>query len=232
MARPDSPVILEAAINGMTSKEKNPNALREPEEIVREASPATLGATIVHAHNSDIALAGDEAARDCLRAWRPILEARPDALWYPTLTASPDMAGKLAHIEQIAREDSAAHVRLDPGSTNIGAPGPTACPSAASTASPTTTSATPSRSASASAWGPPWGIYEPNALRTTPAWQRAGKLPAGSMVKLYWRPLRLDGDDARRELRPRADRVRAARLPRHARGVGAALVGLGLGRAT
>lgn len=34
--------------------------------------------------------------------------------------------------------------------------------------------------------GPALGIYEPNALRTNLAWQRAGKLPAGTMVKLYF----------------------------------------------
>ena len=33
----DTPVILEAAINGMTSKEKNPNAPRSHDEIQREA---------------------------------------------------------------------------------------------------------------------------------------------------------------------------------------------------
>ena len=187
MARPDSPVILEAAINGMTSKEKNPNAPREPEEIVREALACyALGATIVHAHNSDIALAGDEAARDYLRAWRPILEARPDALWYPTLTASPDMAGKLAHIEQIAREIPLRMCAFDPGSTNIGAPGPDGLPVGGVYG----VSYDDVRYAFAFCerlgMGPALGIYEPNALRTTLAWQRAGKLPAGSMVKLYF----------------------------------------------
>ena len=92
-ATPDTPVILEAAINGMTSKEKNPHAPRSHDEIQRDALRCyELGATIVHAHNADIALAGREAADDYLTAWRPILDERPDALWYPTLTASPTMA--------------------------------------------------------------------------------------------------------------------------------------------
>ena len=33
----DTPVILEAAINGMTTKEKNPNSPCSPEEIERDA---------------------------------------------------------------------------------------------------------------------------------------------------------------------------------------------------
>jgi uncharacterized protein (DUF849 family) len=34
--------------------------------------------------------------------------------------------------------------------------------------------------------GPSLAIYEPGFLRTTLAWYRAGKLPAGAMVKLYF----------------------------------------------
>ena len=48
MSRKDTPVIIEAAINGMTSKEKNPNAPRAPEEITAEALLCLeLGATII-----------------------------------------------------------------------------------------------------------------------------------------------------------------------------------------
>ena len=74
MSRKDTPVIIEAAINGMTSKEKNPNAPRTPEEISTEALLCLeLGATIIHVHNSDIELTGRAAADDYLAAWRPRL---------------------------------------------------------------------------------------------------------------------------------------------------------------
>ena len=57
MPSAERPVILEAAINGMTSKEKNPNSPRSHDEIERDALRCfEMGATIVHAHNSDIAL--------------------------------------------------------------------------------------------------------------------------------------------------------------------------------
>ena len=79
MSRSDGPVILEAAINGMTSTEKNPHSPREAEDITRDALRCfELGATIVHAHNSDMALVGQAAADDYLKAWRPVFEARPD----------------------------------------------------------------------------------------------------------------------------------------------------------
>src|SRR5512134_1985076 len=101
----ESPVILEAAINGGTTPEKNPRVPRSHAEIARDALRCfELGAAIVHAHNSSYTLAGKAAADDYLAAWRGVLRAKPDALWYPTLTAGPGMAAMLAHLEPIQRE--------------------------------------------------------------------------------------------------------------------------------
>ena len=187
MSTPATPVIIEAAINGMTSKEKNPHAPRSPEEIREEALRCyALGATIVHAHNSDIMLTGQAAAEDYLEAWRPILSERPDALWYPTLTGAPDMAGKLDHVERIAEVVPLRMCAFDPGSTNIGQPGPDGLPVGGVYG----VSYDDCRYAFAFCerlrMGPALGIYEPNSLRTTLAYHRAGKLPAGSMVKFYF----------------------------------------------
>ena len=183
----ESPVILEAAINGMTTLEKNPRVPQGPAAIAAEALRAfELGASIVHAHNRDIFLTGREAADDYLEAWRPVLAARPDALWYPTLTGAPEMAGRLEHIELIAREIPVRMCAFDPGSTNIGMPGPDGLP----TGGVYGVSYDDIRSAFAfcetHGMGPALGIYEPNALRTTLAYQKAGRLPAGTMVKLYF----------------------------------------------
>jgi 3-keto-5-aminohexanoate cleavage enzyme len=187
MPRAETPVILEVAINGLTSKAKNPNAPRTPEEITRESLRAfALGASIVHAHNGDIALTGQAAADDYLAAWRPILAEAPDALWYPTLTSASSMAGKLEHIERIAREVSVPMCAFDPGSTNIGAPGPGGLPVGGVYAVSYEDVRVAFEFCEKFKMGPALGIYEPNSLRTTLAWQRAGRLPAGSMVKLYF----------------------------------------------
>lgn len=187
MPRVETAVILEVAINGMTSKAKNPHAPRTPEEITREALRAfALGASIVHAHNGDIALTGRAAADDYLAAWRPILAELPDALWYPTLTSASGMSGKLEHIEQIARELSVPMCAFDPGSTNIGAPGPGGLPVGGVYAVSYEDVRVAFEFCEKFQMGPALGIYEPNSLRTTLAWQRAGRLPAGSMVKLYF----------------------------------------------
>lgn len=183
----ETPVILEAAINGMTSKEKNASAPISADEIRKDALLCyDLGATIVHAHNSDIALTGREAADDYLKAWRPLLAERPDALWYPTLTASPDMPSKLEHIELLATEVPVRMCAFDPGSTNIGQPGPDGLPVGGVYG----VSYDDCRFAFAFCerlkMGPALGIYEPNSLRTTLAYHRAGRLPAGTMVKFYF----------------------------------------------
>ena len=181
------PVILEAAINGMTTVDKNPQVPIGPEAIAAEALLAfDLGATIVHAHNRDIFLTGREAADDYLAAWRPVLEARPDALWYPTLTAAPDMVDRLDHIGLIAREIPLRMCAFDPGSTNIGQPGPDGLPTGGVYGVSYEDIRTAFDFCEMHRMGPALGIYEPNALRTTLAYQRAERLPSGAMVKLYF----------------------------------------------
>ena len=94
-----TPVVIEAAINGMSSRERNPQVPISPDEIRIDAEAALdAGATIIHAHNHDITLAGEPAARAYLDTWEPLLAARPDTLWYPTLCVAPDPVTKLEHV--------------------------------------------------------------------------------------------------------------------------------------
>ena len=187
MSRRDTPVIIEAAINGMTSKEKNPNAPRTPEEISREALLCLdLGATIIHVHNSDIELTGRAAAEDYLAAWRPVFAERPDALWYPTLTNASDVKGRLEHYAMIAEEVPVQMCAFDPGTTNIGEPGPDGLPVGWVYAVSYDDCRTAFEFCERHRMGAALGIYEPNSLRTTLAWERAGRLPGGTMAKLYF----------------------------------------------
>ena len=118
-----SPVLIEAAINGETQPDRNPNVPRKPEQIVADVHRCLeAGASIIHAHSGDFSLTGREAAALYLAAWRPILSERPDALWYPTIAAGSDMREKLAHIEVIAGEIELRLGICDPGSTNLGGP--------------------------------------------------------------------------------------------------------------
>lgn len=75
---------------------------------------------------------------------------------------------------------------FDPGSTNIGRPGPDGTPVGGVYAVTYDDVRIAVALCERLRMGPALGIYEPNALRTTLAWQRAGKLPAGTMVQLYF----------------------------------------------
>jgi len=87
-----APVIIEAAINGATPKERNPNVPRTPEEIAADALAAIeAGAAVIHNHIDLGGLSEAEAAERYLEGWRPVLAARPDALLYPTVHFGPPL---------------------------------------------------------------------------------------------------------------------------------------------
>ena len=181
------PVIIEAAINGMTTPERNPHVPRTPEEIASDAIRCLdAGASIIHAHNHDITLTGSAAAEPYIQAFAPVLAARPRALWYPTSTSAPDAARKLAHLPLIAQRVPVHFGVIDPGSTNIGAPDAEGLPVGGVYANAYAEIRAAFETLDRWGLGPALAIYEPGFLRTVLAYHRAGRLPAGSMVKLYF----------------------------------------------
>ena len=117
----DQPVLIEAAINGGTTRARNPHVPVTPDEIRADAMRCfDAGATIVHAHNDDIRLSGTDAAGAYLEAWAPLLAERPDVLWYPTLCVAPGARAKLEHVRLIGEQVPVRMAAVDPGSTNLG----------------------------------------------------------------------------------------------------------------
>lgn len=187
MARRDTPLVIEAAINGETQPDRNPNTPRKPEEITADVFRCLdAGATVIHAHTDDIQLTGREAAEHYLAAWRPILEERPDTLWYPTLGVGADAAESISHVEVLAEEIEMRLGLCDPGSTNIGAPDADGLPVGMVYANSYEDTRVALEQCERLRLGPSLAIYEPGWLRTTLAFHRAGRLPAGAMVKLYF----------------------------------------------
>ena len=79
-------VIIEAAINGGTSKETNPNVPKTAAEVTADAlRTLDAGASIIHAHCDPVGGPDDEVAERYLEAFRPVWKERPDALLYPTI---------------------------------------------------------------------------------------------------------------------------------------------------
>ncbi len=183
----EQPVIIECAINGVGRKERNPHIPRSPGEV-KSDSLACLdsGAAIIHAHNSSIRLVGQDAVDDYVAAWRDILEERPDTLWYPTGVVASSTEDRIAHHELLADLGLIRMAYVDPGSTNTGWADEDGLP----VGSPYINTYDHIRAAFEQCerrrLAPAIAIYEPGWLNTTLAYHRAGRLPAGAMVKLYF----------------------------------------------
>lgn len=181
------PVIIECAINGVTPKATNPYVPVEPSEITADALACIeAGAAIVHNHIDRYGLSVEQAAERYLEAWRPVLAARPDALLYPTVHFGEGFAISYEHLIPLA----AAGMRVglaDPGSVNLGGVGPDGVPTGNLVYSNSfDTIGRAFEICHQTGLGPSLAIYEPGFLRTTLAWWRAGRLPAGTMIKLYF----------------------------------------------
>jgi uncharacterized protein (DUF849 family) len=67
-----TPVIIECAINGVTSKTVNPNMPIEPAEIAADALACLeAGAAIMHNHIDRVGISQDKAVERYQEGWRP-----------------------------------------------------------------------------------------------------------------------------------------------------------------
>jgi uncharacterized protein (DUF849 family) len=151
------------------------------------------GASVIHAHNHDIRLNGQAGAEAYLQPWRVILAKKPDALWYPTLSVNQADGANLepiqdrySHYPLIAAEVPMPFGVVDPGSTNLGYPGPDGLPVGFSYVNSYEDHAYAFGLAEKLGFLPSLAIFEPGFLQTTLAWYRAGRLPKGTMAKFYF----------------------------------------------
>ena len=182
-------VIVEAAINGTTTKGRNPHVPRQPEELASDALACfAAGAAIVHNHVDRVLVPGPEAAARYLEGWAPVFAARPDALVYPTTNFGPGVAGAYAHMEPLADAGRLRIGIIDPGSVNLGGVADDGLPAAPGFvyANSYGDIRYQAELCARLALGPSMAIFEPGWLRAALAWHRAGRLPRGAMVKLYF----------------------------------------------
>lgn len=186
---PTTAVIIEAAVNGATSKEQNPHVPRTPEEITADALACLdAGAAIIHNHIDRAGITEGEAAERYLEGWRPILAERPDALLYPTVHfGSPSTPFGYEHLIPLAESGLLRVGLADPGSVNLGGVDTDGVPAGGLVYANSFSDIRRAFQICADhRLGPSLAIYEPGFLRTTLTWWRAGRLPAGAMVKLYF----------------------------------------------
>ena len=181
-------VILELAINGETRKARNPHVPRAPQEIAAEGIAClTRGAGMLHNHIDDPYLTGDAAAEEYAKGWSAILAHDPAAILCPTMAAGTDLEHRISHFAACASRHGARMAPLDPGSMNMPLSGGSAV--TANMLSYVNSYETIARvldELASQRLGASMGIYEPGFLRAAVAFHRAGKLPPGSFVKLYF----------------------------------------------
>ncbi|MCB2062778.1 MAG: 3-keto-5-aminohexanoate cleavage protein [Novosphingobium sp.] len=184
------PVIIEVALNGACKKVRNPNVPVSPDEIVADALRCMeAGAQSVHNHIEDQRLTGAAAADRYLEAWRPIHAANPDVLLCPTITIGETIEERQSHVEELAKSGLMKFGPLDPGSVNL-------------TGSGGLQNGIPTGSIVYSHGYPDCAfileqlerhrlaanisIFDASFLRAALAFQEAGRLRHGNLVKLYF----------------------------------------------
>jgi 3-keto-5-aminohexanoate cleavage enzyme len=171
-----TPVIIEAAINGATSKQTNPNVPRSAEEIGADALRCfAAGAAIVHNHIDLYMADGPTAAAAYLEGWQPVWEALPGALLYPTVNGGP-VEQSYGHFADLAAAGCRIGV-VDPGSVNLG--------------DFVYANSRPDVNHQVQVCGdnhlaPSLAIWEPGFLRLALELCQHGWLPPGAMIKLYF----------------------------------------------
>jgi uncharacterized protein (DUF849 family) len=183
------PVIIEAAINGTTTKDRNPHVPRQPDEISADALACLeAGAAIVHNHCDVVAVPGEQSAARYLEGWKPVFAKRRDALLYPTTNFGPGVEGAYSHMAPLAATGWLRIGIIDPGSVNLGGTADDGLPAAPGFVYANSYGDIRHQAAVCAGLrlGPSMAIFEPGWLRTALIWWRAGRLPKGAMVKLYF----------------------------------------------
>ncbi len=182
------PLIIEAALNGGTSKARQPNTPKTPAEIAADALACLdAGATVIHSHIEHFGSQGDAAAREYVKGFAPILAERPDTILYGTVAGGRTPQERFGHYAALA-EAGMRMGAFDPGSVNLATHGEDGLPGATSFVYQTSFKdiAHLADLLAETRLGPAIAIYEPGWLRATLAYEKAGRLPAGAFVKFYF----------------------------------------------
>ncbi len=190
-----TPVILEAAINGVTTKDRNPNVPRSPAEITADAMRCIeAGASIVHNHTDDPIFDGVTAAHSpapYIKAWRPVLEKHPGAFLYPTMTGGgphTTVEQRYGHLPAIARAGCLTMGIVDPGSVNIGTFEADGTPSTHDTIYLNSNADVRYMVDTCDALRVPvnFSIFDGSFMRMAAAYFRAGRIRHGGIVKIFF----------------------------------------------
>lgn len=186
------PTVIEAAVNGMVTKEQNPHVPRTVDEIVDDSLRCLdAGASIVHHHNDEPVFGG--ATRHCagpyIEVWTRLRAAWPGLLLHPTTastTADSTIEERYAHVDELYDAGLEPMANCDAGTMALAIPTPDGLQSLPQTFGNTAADVD---------WILRWcrerevpvtmSIFEPGFLRLALAHQRAGTLPRQVKIQLY-----------------------------------------------
>lgn len=188
------PLIIEASINGQTPNSSNPNVPYSDEEIVEQAVACMeAGAALVHNHTEEPVIGGSGSldAEKYASAWRKLLKIRPDAILTPTMPVGQEgitVQTRYAHVEAMAREGLITQGLCDPGSFNYAALDDEGLFSDSNYVyrNDMHDSRYYVESCRQLNIGLSISIFEPGFIKFIMAYHRAGKLPAGALLKFYF----------------------------------------------
>jgi 3-keto-5-aminohexanoate cleavage enzyme len=187
--------VLEVALNGVTQKDANPHVPRRPDEVARDAIRCVeAGASVVHSHTDDglwEPAHGVHAAEPYVEAWRPLLDAYPDVLTYPTMgsgDAGIAIADRWGHHKQLVDAGVLRLGLVDPGSVSLTMPDEHGLPLPLDRAYVNTIADVHFMLDSCRRLGlaPSISVFDPSCLRVALAFHEARTLPPGAMIKLYF----------------------------------------------
>lgn len=184
-----APVIIEAALNGVTTRRHNPLAPVTADELASDAIACIdAGATIVHTHADNLGAPVAELTARYADCFRVVLDARPDALLYPTIGFGSTVAERFGHVGTLASEGLVHAAAVDPGSVNLGGAGPDGLPPSMEFVytNPFADIRYAFDLAAQHRIGPSVAIFEPGFLQVVLAYFDAGALPPGTLVKFYF----------------------------------------------
>ncbi len=168
-----TPVVIEVAVNGVTTRERSPHVPSTTDQIAADAIRCIdAGASIVHIHNPVMRLSTTDAAAMYAESLRIMRRERPAAVLYPTMGGGATIGERYDHHLPLAGEGLIDMGVIDPGSVNL--------------------SSSPADIGymmdvcRAKNIGPSFAIYEPGFLRMVLIYQHARQLAPHSLTKFYF----------------------------------------------
>ena len=202
MSVENTPVILEVAINGSTTKARNPAAPETPAEISAEVLRVVgAGATIVHSHSNRPNPDVNTAAQAYIEAYTAARKKYPDAILYATANFDPEVYPGLhsvwpgevqcGHHRVLAEKGISNMVLMDMGVVPLASYNKQGLPSEKGFMwygfwpedSRTIKDICDDYGTGASI-----SVFEPGWMKNVLAMVRAGSLPRGSKLNIYFAP--------------------------------------------